>query len=180
MQIAVTNHAVERYQQRIPSAAKLDRESVRALIRERVEDAFEQKQVQDHPGFPERRMIPFQVGQEKMTLALGPNDTSFPGDWAVIGVLFDRETGQKGIGTTIGDAVSNSVKAELTEMVKVPPKMRYLIRIGGNASKEIYEALDGEAMRNLLARRQPRPEDVEVFERRDFVIRQEYIVEPKK
>jgi hypothetical protein len=180
MQIAITNHAVERYQQRVPSVAKLDVEAVRSIIRERVEEAFEQKQVRDHPGYPKRRMVPFQVGQEKMFLALGPNDTSFPGEWAVIGVLFDREVGQKSIGTTIGDIIGESLKADLAEMVKIVPKAKYLVRIGGTGSKEVYEASDGEALKDLLERRQPKPEDVEVFERKDFTIRTEYVVEPVK
>ena len=180
MQIAVTNHAVERYQQRVPSVAKLDMESVRTLIREKVEEAFDTKQVKDHPGYPDRRMVPFQVGQEKMFLALGPNNTSYPGDWAVIGVLFDREVGQKSLGTTIGDIMGDALKADLAEMVRNVPKAKYLVRIGGSTSKELYEAVDGEDLKGLLARRQPKPEDVEVFERKEFVIRTEYIVEPSK
>jgi hypothetical protein len=178
--IAVTHHAVERYLQRVPSAAKLERETVRDLIRDRVAEAFKSGGVRDHPGHPERRMVPFSIGQEKMFLALGPNTTDFPGEWAVIGVLFDREVGQRSIGTTLGDIITDAVKADLTEMVKNPPKAKFLVRIGGSGSKEVYEATDTDALKDLLLRRRPNPEDVEVFERKDFTIRTEYVVEPAK
>jgi len=178
MLLAVTNHAVERYQQRVPSAAKLDRESIRTMIRMEVERAFETGGVRDHPGYPDRRMIPFTVGKEQMYLALGPNTTEYPGEWAVIGVLFDREVGQKSMGT-LGDVVSDAVRQKLSETVSVP-KTKYLVRIGGNGSKEIYEAADNDALKDLITRRQPKPDEVDIFERRDLTVRTEYIIEPPK
>ena len=180
MQLAITNHAVDRYRQRVVSAAKLDNESIRTMIRMEVERAFNSGEVKDHPGHPERRMIPFMVGQEKLYIALGPNETDRPGEWAVIGVLFDRDIGPKSTGVTLGDIMPNDVKQRLTEAAAAPKKARYLIRIGGSNSKEIYEAYDNDALKSLLARRQPDPDDVEFFERRELVVRTEYIIEPPK
>lgn len=180
MKIAVTNHAVERYRLRVPSAAKLDDEAIRQVIREMIRTAFDNKTVRDHPGYPERRMVTFSVGQEKLYIALGPNETDYPGDWAVLGVLYDREVGQKNIGTTIGDVIPDELKKKLTETTLTSKKSRYLVRVGGGGSKEIYDVGDGEDLKKLLARRQPNPDDVEVFERRDMVIRTEYVIEPKK
>jgi hypothetical protein len=178
VQVAVTNHAVERYRLRVVSAAKLDDEGIRTTIRNLVEDAFERQLVRDHPGYPKRRMVPFKVGIEQMFLALGPNETEFPGDWAVIGVLFDRETGQKSIGTTVGELIPEELKQSIMESSKTPTKAKYLVRIGGTG-KEIYEAKDDDALGELLQRRAPRPDEVEVFERKELVIRQVYVIEKK-
>lgn len=181
MQVAVTNHAVERYKQRVPKADKLDNEAIRQVIRERVDEAFDQGTVRPHPGnHPDRRMIAFTVGQENVYLALGPNITDVPGEWAVIGLLFDREVGQKGIGSTIGDIVPEELKQKLAEVAATPRTVKYLVRIGGTGSKEVYEASDNDALKNLLARRQPKPDEVEIFERRDLVVRTEYVIEPRR
>jgi hypothetical protein len=173
MNLAVTNHAVERYQERVPSSAKLGAEAIRSTIRSLVEEAFERKQVREHPGFPERRMIPFTVGKEQVFLALGPNDTTFPGDWAVIGVLYEREVGKTGIGATIGDTLSDATKKSLAgvvaEVASTPTK--YLVRIGGPKSKELYDAKDDDALVDLINRRDPNPDEVEIFERTTITIR---------
>ena len=118
MQIAITNHAVERYRQRVPNAAKLDDDAIRRVIRELVDEASVGGSIQKHPGYPDRRMVVFHMGPEKFYLALGPNESDrelFPGEWAVIGLLFSREVGQRGTGATIGDKVSDELRQQLTE-----------------------------------------------------------------
>lgn len=178
-QVAVTNHAVERYRQRVVSANKLDEESARTIIRDMVDAAFQKGSIQDHPDNQRQRLIPFTVGSDRLNLVLGPNSTDYPGEWAVVSVLYDREIGRGGTGVTLGDVLSDEKKQELVAQTKAK-KARYLVRIGGASSKEIYEAADGSELKDLIARRQPRPADVEVFERREFVIRTEYVVEPAK
>lgn len=179
IQIAVTNHAVDRYRQRVVTAAKLDNEAIRTTIRSLVDDAFDKKTVRDHPGYPHRRLIPFKVGIEQMHIALGPNETEFPGEWAVIGVLFDREVGQKSVGgATLGDIFPEEVKQSIMEASKTPTKSKYLVRIGGS-TKETYEVKDDDELEDLLHRRMPRPDDVEVFQRKELVIRQVYVIEKK-
>jgi hypothetical protein len=109
MQIAIMNHAVERYRQRVPNAAKLSDEAIRKVIGELVDEAEASGSIQEHPRAPGRKMVEFLIGQERLYLALGPNDSdreTFPGEWAVIGVLFARDVGQKGSGATIGDLIS--------------------------------------------------------------------------
>lgn len=162
MQLAITNHAVERFKERVASAEVLTDDAVRSVIRMRVSAAFAEGTVRDHPGHPERRMIPFPVGQEELILALGPNDTKFPGEWAVIGVLHAREVGKKMSGATIGDLISDSLRSKLQEKVQ-PKKAQFLVRIGG---AEMYDVHDKDDLDELLKRRNPRPEDVEVFERK--------------
>jgi hypothetical protein len=179
MQVAVTNHAVERYQQRVASAEKLDEDSIRTVIRGMVESAFNNGSIQDFPGNSKQRLIPFSVGPDRLNIALGPNRTDYPGQWAVISILYDREIGKGGTGVTLGDTLSDEKKLELASQTKAK-KARYLVRIGGPTSKEIYEASDGGDLKDLLSRRQPKPDEVEVFERRDFAIRTEYVIEPSK
>lgn len=181
MQIAVTDHAVQRYQQRVVSAENLDRESVRTVIREMVRTAFTNNTVRDHPGYPDRRMVPFTVGKQEFFLALGPNDTKFPGDWAVIGVLHDRELGKQGMGTTIGDLIPETVKQQLQEQVNEQPESNFLVRLGGAKSAEVYDCKDEKAVEDLLRRR--RPNDltrVEIFERVEAEIEQVFVVKRKK
>ena len=176
MKIAVTNHAVARYQQRVPSAEKLDVESVRTIIREMIESAFRDGTVRDHPGdYPDRRMIPFTVGDDELYLALGPNETGFPGDWAVIGVLYDRELGKRSTGATIGDRLSKDQKTKLESTIKEAGKVKYLVRIGD--SKEVYEAKNDEDLQELLDRRRPNPEVVEIFERKEYSVKVSYVLE---
>jgi hypothetical protein len=163
MQLAITNHAVERFKERVVSADALTDDAVRAVIKMRVEAAFLDGAVMDHPGFPERRLIPFQAGQDDLVLALGPNDTKFPGEWAVIGVLHSREIGRKSSGATLGDLVSDKLREQLMQKV-LPQKTQFLVRIGG--SSETYDVKDEEDLEALLARRKPKPEDVEIFERK--------------
>jgi len=107
-------------------------------------------------------MVQFQVGQEKLFLSLGPNTTDFPGEWAVVGVLYDREIGKSSMSATLGDLLSEETKRMLSAMVQ-PPKNLYLVRIRG--SKEIYDVRDKQDLAEFLASRQPKPEDVELFER---------------
>jgi hypothetical protein len=125
-------------------------------------------------------MVPFTVGKEQMFFALGPNTTDFPGEWAVIGVLFDRETGQKtlGGGATLGDIVPEDVKQRISEAVQAQ-KSKYLVRIGGSGTKvgELYDAKNDDELEDLIHRRKPRPEDVEIFERKEFSIKQVYVIE---
>lgn len=163
MQLAITNHAVERFKERVGSADILTDDAVRSVIKMRVEAAFLDGTVMDHPGFPERRLIPFQVGQDTLVLALGPNDTKFPGEWAVIGVLHSREVGRKSSGATLGDTISSSMREQLLQKV-LPQKSKFLVRISGGP--EMYDVKDEEDLDALLARRKPKPEDVEIFERK--------------
>lgn len=179
MQVAVTNHAVERYRQRVASANKLDEESARTVIRDMVLDAFDHGAMQNHPENQKQRLIPFTNGSDKLNLVLGPNSTDYPGEWAVVSVLYDREIGKGSTGVTLGDVTPEAKKQELAAQTKAK-KSRYLVRVGGEASKELYFVADGDELKNLLSRRQPKPDEVEVFERRDFVIRTEYVIEPAK
>jgi hypothetical protein len=165
MEVAVTNHAVDRYQKRVRGTEKIERETLREMIRELVSRSFESGLVVEHPGHPERRMVPFEAGGEKLVLALGPNTTTFPGRWAVIGVLYEREVGKTSTGAVIGDVVSEELKQRLAEEVTRtgPSRPRFLVRIP--STKETYEAADYNGLFDLLHRRRPDPSDVEVYER---------------
>jgi hypothetical protein len=163
MLLAITNHAVERFKERVVSADILTDDAVRAVIKMRIEAAFLDGAVMDHPGFPERRLVPFQAGKDDLVLALGPNDTKFPGEWAVIGVLHSREVGRRSSGATLGDTVSSELREKLKQKV-LQQKTKFLVRIGG--STETYDVKDEAELEGLLDRRNPSPDDVEIFERK--------------
>jgi hypothetical protein len=166
MNIAVTNHAVERYKERVAGADVLTTDAVRETIRHRVREAFKKGLVKDHPGHPERRMVEVVAGQDELVLALGPNDTKFPGEWAVIGVLFKRELGRKTTGATLADKIPASVWAELQKVVdeRFP---RFIVRIGhGRFQPETHDVQNDEALEELLKMRNARPQDVAIYELR--------------
>ena len=110
MKIAVTNHAVQRYQERVEGAREFDSESVRRLVRDLVKEGFRTGAVRPHPHISERRIIPFTSGKSVLYLSVGPNTTTFKADLSVIGVLFEREVtgGKQGMGVTLGDVVQRT------------------------------------------------------------------------
>jgi hypothetical protein len=184
MKIAVTDHAVDRYRERVQGAENLEDESVRDVIREKVQQGFKEGLVRPHPTEVERRVIPFKAGPSVLYFAVGPNKTSFPADWAVISVLYDKEVGgKKEIDVTVGD-VAPSLKGFKIDPPKPP---RYLIVIGpsphiGDVTQTIieqYQVKDEQELEALLDRRRPTLDEVFVYEYRPLEIKTRYIVEKK-
>lgn len=105
--IAVTNHAVDRYRERVDGAKVLDKESARSIIRKLVEEGFTTGSVSENPHYRGRMMVPFVSGKSVLYLSIGDNNTSHDGELAVIGVLYEHETtgGKIGTGATIEDAL---------------------------------------------------------------------------
>lgn len=134
MNIAVTNHAVDRYLDRVEGAKGFARESVRTVIRKLVEDGFSESAVRDHPYDPVRRIVPFQSGKQVLYLSIGPNITNYEADLAVIGVLFEKEvTGGQRLGATLRDITHLDIKVPVKETA---PK--YTVFIGVEPSIEFY------------------------------------------
>lgn len=177
--VTVTQHAVQRYAKRAPDADHIDTESLRSLMKKMAEEAIVEGRMLPHPTDKERRIIPFKVGDENLHFILGPNLTTHHGDWALIGVIYDKEQGGKqGVGAVVGDLFSEETRKALSEKVAATPKKkaRFLVRIA--STKETYEAVDLPDLIDLLTRRQPNPDDVEVFERCVVDIRREYSLGP--
>jgi hypothetical protein len=158
MKIAVTNHAVERYQERVPGASKLDAAAVRNIIRSIYMEAVEKRTTLRHPGYSNRFMAPFSAGKEQMFLAVAPNKTKFPGDLAIVNVMYDREIGKSGVAS-LGDKLSEEDKKRLA--TKTIKETRFLVRVN---KKELYEAGEEDEMFRLVQGRKP-TDDVEVFEK---------------
>lgn len=158
MKIAVTNHAVDRYRERVPGAADLEDESVRDVIRDRIEAAFRAGMVKDHPTEAQRRIIPFKAGDSMLYFSIGPNTTKILADFAVIGVLYEKELGRVGMGVTL-ETVAPGLR-KMTPAAPAPPE--YIVRIG----IESYDARDDDELQKLLRRRNPNPRDVLLYELR--------------
>lgn len=136
MKIAVTNHAVDRYMERVDGAKGFARESVRSIIRKLVEDGFQEGAVRDHPFDTARRIVPFASGATILYLSIGPNITTYEADLAVIGVLFEKEVtnGKQWLGAKVGDL---ELPADLGERTKeTAPK--YTVFIGSEPTIEFY------------------------------------------
>ena len=102
MRVAVTDHAVDRFIDRVAGAKGFMRESVRQIIRKLVEDGFTEQQVRPHPLDKSRRVIPFKSGESILFLSLGPNTTSFKdAEVAVISVLFEHEVTEGKVGMNV-------------------------------------------------------------------------------
>ena len=128
MKTAVTNHAVDRYRDRVDGAKGFDRESIRESIREIVADGFKAKVVRDHPTERDRRVIPFKSGESILFLSIGPNNTTFEADLAVISVLFEHELteGRKGGFGTLEEVAPQLKDMRVEE--KWPP---LIVFVGG-------------------------------------------------
>lgn len=173
MKFAITDHAVQRYVERAEGARDLSTGAVRMLIQERLDEAFQRGEVRDHPSEAGRKIVPFRSGASSLYFSLGPNKTQFAGDMAVIGVLYDRELGgiTKGsMGVTLGD-----IAPELMKVVPAPLQTdpKYIVRIG----TESYDVKDDGDLKDLLQRRQPRADQVVIYQKKPLKIRTEYVIE---
>lgn len=176
MKIAVTNHAVIRYKERVPGADVLEDESVRDVVREKIENGFTEGLVRYHPTVRERRIIPFKAGEQMLYFSIGPNKASstYFAHLAVIGVLYDRELsdGKVGMGVTIEDA-----NAELRDLIiaqQGPPQ--FILQVGNSDSIEVYRAKETQELKALLLRRRPDVGQVLVYELSDIEILSDYSV----
>lgn len=179
MKIAVTNHAVVRYKERVQGAEDMEDETVRDVVREKILAGFKDGLVRDHPTEKERRIIPFKAGQDILYFSVGPNKSAtIAADLAVIGVLYDKELGGKvSTGVTLED-VAPSIKS-LAIQPRRPPQ--FVVQIGeGVESVEVYKAEDLTELQSLLQRRQPDPEQVLIYELSDLEVSTKYIVERKR
>lgn len=155
MKIAVTNHAVDRYRERVAGADGFQKESIRAEIRHIVNEGFEHGLVREHPLDAERRIIPFRSSESVLFLSIGPNTTDYEADLAVIGVLYEKEvsSGRVGIGVRLGDIYPELKTAEVAS-----DSPKFLLFIGPvKESIEKYHAVDVEELRKILDNRKPPP-----------------------
>lgn len=161
MKIAVTNHAVNRYLERVEGAKGFYRESIRHEIRLIVENGFREGLVRPHPQGNGKRIIPFQSGGSVLFLSIGCNFTSIESDLAVISVLYEHEMteGKVGMGVTLGDLFPGLKREEVT---KSPPQ--YVMFVGdAETTIEQYKLQDEAELRSLLDSRRPRYEDVSLY-----------------
>ena len=154
MNIAITNHAVERFMERVEGAQKFEPDSVRVIIRYLVEQGFKEGALSQHPFMYDRRMVPFKSGNSILYLSLGPNTTDHEGDLTVIGVLFEQEAtgGKSSLGVTIGD-----IFKELGDMASLPTNHKYVLFVGSEESIESYKVKDDKEMETFLEWRKPVP-----------------------
>lgn len=153
MKTAVTNHAVDRYRDRVDGAKGFDRESIRDSIREIVEEGFREKAVRDHPTEEDRRIIPFKSGESILFLSIGPNNTTFDADIAVISVLFEHELteGQKG-----GFGTMEDVSPVLKEMKIGPRWDGYIVCVGTPGTIEQYPFTTKESLDKWMNEKKPK------------------------
>jgi hypothetical protein len=160
MKIAVTNHAVDRFAERARGVKGFERDSIRTMVRQIVEDGFKENVVRDHPQYKDRRIIPFRSGESILYLSIGKNTTSFPGDVAVIGVLYEHEMtlGQIGIGTTLGD--------KFPDLKDIPTDNfhpKYRVFVGSGDTIESYSFNEKKEVRELLSKRQVPMSEVAIY-----------------
>jgi hypothetical protein len=146
--VAITNHAVDRYLERVSGAKGFERESVREMIRKLVEDGFNLHQVRPHPTERNRRIIPFKSGKSILYLSIGPNTTTFKdADIAVISVLFEHEVtdGKAGLDVSLGDKIAPLPNGIL---MRHPPK--YAVFVGEEPMVEVYRFKTLEEIDQLI------------------------------
>lgn len=163
MNISVTNHAVDRYLERVESAKGFYRESVREQVRRIVEDGFSEGAVRPHPQDPNKRIIPFRSGPSILYLSIGPDTTGRGGDLSVISVLYEHEitTGKAGMGVTLGDLFPSELSRQVK---KLQPK--YILLVGDTVEDwtERYWCKDEEELRRIIETRKPRVDEVAIYQ----------------
>lgn len=162
MKIAVTSHAVDRFRERVDGASHFEKESIRNAIRNLVEQAFDIGAVSGHPHNPNRRMIPFKSGKSVLYLSIGPNDTQFDAEVAVISVLYENEItdGMVGMGVSVGEVLGSSLP------MPQKPENKFVVFVGSEDSVESYKVKDDESMDDFVRWRNPDPEKTLVYELR--------------
>lgn len=171
MKIAVTSHAVSRYKERVEGAKEFETESVRNIIRDLVSKGFSEGAIAPHPYEPDRRIIPFKSGDSILYLSIGPNNTTFDADIAVIGVLFEHDVtqGKIGVGVTIGDTAPNL--KDMQDVISKPTN-QFMVFIGSDESIEMYKVKDLRSMKTFMEWRKPERKNTYVYElRKDFFAR---------
>jgi hypothetical protein len=161
MKIAVTNHAVDRYRERVSGADGFQKESIRAEIRHIVNEGLEHGLVREHPLDHERRIIPFRSAESVLFLSIGPNTTDYEADLAVIGVLYEKEvsTGKIGLGVQLGDIYPELKKVKVTS-----DSPKFLLFIGPvKETIDRYYANDVEELRQTLDHRKPEPHRTTIY-----------------
>lgn len=159
MRAAVTNHAVDRYRDRVGGAKGFNRESIRERIREIVEEGFRENAVRDHPTEKDRRIIPFKSGESILYLSIGHNNTTFEADLAVISVLYERElTG----GVKGGFGTLEEVAPQLKEMKIEERWPSIIVLVGEPDSIEWYKFSSREELQTWAQQR--KPERIAVYE----------------
>jgi hypothetical protein len=159
MIVAVTNHAVDRFLERVEGAKGFERESVRIRIREIVELGFSEGAVRPHPYEEDRRIVPFKSGDSILYLSIGPNTTNYrDAEVAVISVLFEHEitAGKIGLGTKIED--SNPGIHFL--VARHPPP--YAVFVGEDPTIEVYRLKTETALEEL--RRKKTGQIIDVYQ----------------
>lgn len=166
MKISVTNHAVDRYLERVEGAKGFYRESVRDQIRKLVEDGFQEGAVRPHPEDPVKRIIPFKSGESTLFLSIGPDTTGRDGDLSVISVLYEHEAtpGKMGLSVTLGDIV-RLLDERLPKLDPNPKHPRYILFVGPvETTMERYTFKDEEELRYIIRTRKPKVDEVAIYQ----------------
>lgn len=88
MKLAITDHAVDRFIERVRGAEKMKREEVRDRIRLLIMAAGQSGEAHKSATDPDQRLIPFKDSEgNELSICIGKNTTGFPGDVAVISIL---------------------------------------------------------------------------------------------
>lgn len=177
MKLAVTDHAVSRYRERVQGAAELEDESIREVVRSKITQALADGSVRPHPTEKDRRIVPFKAGESHLFFSIGPNKTSHPGELAVIGVLYDRELGGQGQMT-----IPLIEKAPLLKDVRIEPPRpaKYVVLFYyGRSDHEFILVKDDQELNQVLSTRRPDPNGVFIYEHQDVEIQTKYVVQKK-
>jgi hypothetical protein len=157
MKFAVTNHAVDRYKERVEGADQFDDDSVRQIIRSLVKDGFRNNAVRPHPRHRGKQIIPFTSGKSVLYISIGPNETGFDGEFAVVGVLFEKDIteGKVEMGVTLGD------KFPQLSQRKTP---RYHVLISNGVNEPDRISFGGEReLQKFLSKQKPEQERTSIY-----------------
>lgn len=153
MNLAITEHAVSRYTERVRGAQGVDKEEIRDAIRHHIEVADAKGLIKDHPTSPDQKLAPFNVNGEVFYACIAPNTTNYPGDKAVVSVIQSREHPEI---RPLALGGYSDTKAEYKFIVQV------------RETGEVYPATDDVAVLDILKLKSLKPEQVQLYEKHKF------------
>ncbi len=184
MKLAITDHAVDRFIERVRGAERLSRESARDRIRLIVADAVRRDELRQHTADPDQKLCPFLDSEGNvLEICIGRNTTGFPGDFAVISILVGKQKTTPSrpfvepLAVKLGDKFPQlkeliSQPAAPVVVKKPPPVESYKFIMWSKPPKEdVFYIADEKELIETLTKHKLKPEQVTLFRLQEFKLK---------
>lgn len=183
MKLAITDHAVDRFIERVRGAEKMKREEVRDRIRLLIMAAGQSMEAHKSATDPNQRLVPFKDSEgNELSICIGKNTTGFPGDIAVISILTGKQKEipsrpfVEPLAVKLGDKFPQ-LKELISKpvpppVVTKPPVESYKFIMWTKPPKEdVFYIADEKELIEMLTKHKLKPEQVTLFRLQEFKLK---------